>query len=228
MNILFALVSIFFIYPILYFLPVRMNGKQKFFLLMLSLFIALTGILSINILPLWQTMLMMLALVGLLTIVINKRMPETIPYENNTLIDNQLELRELHVSKSLLNDSALDVPKIHIYQEHLEKVEDEIIDDYLKEDISKFEEFLDPQFLEKSEVIFEEFEIHEDNPTIDSFYEELETNLFVESKEKLEDEMDEYLSDIERLLKEEEIETSMIKADLPTSDLKKMKLEKLF
>jgi hypothetical protein len=87
MNFLFALVSVFIIFPILLLLPVGINAKQKFFLLMISLVISLAGILSKYVMPFWQTALLMLALSSLVSILLNKRMSETIQskdavYEN--------------------------------------------------------------------------------------------------------------------------------------------------
>jgi hypothetical protein len=82
MNFLFALVSVFIIFPILLLLPVGINAKQKFFLLMISLVISLAGILSKYVMPFWQTALLMLALSSLVSILLNKRMSESIQSED--------------------------------------------------------------------------------------------------------------------------------------------------
>jgi hypothetical protein len=82
MNFLFALVSVFIIFPILLLLPVRINAKQKFFLLMISLVISLAGILSKYVMPFWQTALLMIALSSSISILLNKRMSETIQSED--------------------------------------------------------------------------------------------------------------------------------------------------
>jgi hypothetical protein len=82
MNFLFALVSVFIIFPILLLLPVGINAKQKFSLLMISLVISLAGILSKYVMPFWQTALLMLALSSLVSILLNKRMSETLQSED--------------------------------------------------------------------------------------------------------------------------------------------------
>jgi hypothetical protein len=76
MSLLFALASILIVYPILFVLPVGLKAKQKFLLLIISLVISLVGILSKEVFSSWQTILIMLALAGLSTILVSKRMTE--------------------------------------------------------------------------------------------------------------------------------------------------------
>lgn len=72
-SLLFAGVSMLILLPILYFLPLGFTNKGKVFIVVASLLIGLLGIVSVAVLPLWQTGLILLIFVSALVYLLSKR-----------------------------------------------------------------------------------------------------------------------------------------------------------
>jgi hypothetical protein len=265
MNILFALLSIIIIYPIIFVLPIGIKGKPKLFLLMISISISILGILSKNIIPLWQTILIMGALAGLSTILISKRMTEDIPVKSTdqkdflpTKVFNDSNLME---EKSNHDDSTLvlvnekkDFVEDLFQQEEEEfdfdfDVEHEPLVSVIPDNILDLNEILDEQSLEflyeelnassyeaavaqePEESIFE-FEELEELVEMQEFENPIEPD---GSQDKVEQPVtSQYLSEIEKLLLDEEENESLIETSSTPNNvvkekpLKEIKLEKLY
>jgi hypothetical protein len=265
MNTLFAIIAFILIYLIIWIIPFRIKAKQKFLLLIIALFISLTGIASKNILPFWQTIVIMVALAGLASILISKRMENI----EDSVPSSQKKENTYFESISTIN-STIDQDEKVIEEEKVfflnEK--DEIIED-LKDTSLAIEVESDHLIVGNIQEKITLNEI-EDDDVIDTIYDELQAELYVAStleyNEKLEGiegliEFEEfsleeaeltngnisqnntitldsfqYLSEIEKLLKEEENESLIVIEEKVKAvsekeqpiDIKKIKLEKLY
>jgi hypothetical protein len=265
MNTLFAIIAFILIYPIIWIMPFRIKAKQKFLLLIIALFISLTGIASKNILPFWQTIVIMVALAGLASILISKRMENI----EDSVPSSQKKENTYFESISTIN-STIDQDEKVIEEEKVfflnEK--DEIIED-LKDTSLAIEVESDHLIVGN---IQEKITLNEiDDDVIDTIYDELQAELYVastlENNEKFEGiegliefeefsfeepeltngkiskidpvtvESSQYLSEIEKLLQEEENESLIVLEEekvKTVSDkeqliaIKEIKLEKLY
>jgi hypothetical protein len=228
MNFFFALASICILYPILLVLPFNLKAKKKFILIFISFLISLTGILSIELFTLWQTLLIMVVLAGLASILIGKRMPEDIAH---VTIDkaNYANIVNTSISKDLVQNQSTSEK-----EEQFTRVETKVVgvvsaedEDAILEELALLAEvqpYVSDNFIE---ITGEDNNIK--NPaSLEPVYEELQSNLYVAATiesdnedllkfgdiEALEDsgEVKEtstpvsshYLSEIEKLLQEEE------------------------
>lgn len=253
MNILFAIVFTLIIYPIIYFLPIRFSAKQKFLLLLISLLISLVGILSKNVIPFWQTILLMIAFVGLATIFISKRMAE-ITQNEPTFYD---EIGIYNTNTSDFSKSFLAEKKETYIEDIIEEIEarelkenneiEDIVSEEINEKVYSFEEIFEPLSAEKISELYWEEEIIEEQ-SIGPKSEELYVDLYVSAAKEIDKELEElevfeaqkksvetkqnntseYLSEIERLLNEEETSVTINEHSTKPSTLKEFKLEKLF
>lgn len=251
MKIVFALVSIIIVYPILFVLPVRINVKQKLLLLIISLLISLLGTFSVNIIPFWQTLLLMVALAGLASILVSKRMPE-----NNVKISDEREelLQEprLFINEHLNNEQP-DLNQIN------EKISLKVEDKKATVDLVAITDIEPLVIGNMTETIAQTDNLVEE--TYESLYDELHSDLFVAATIELENEEIEmemldnkeeninsldinqleslqYLSEIEKLLLEEEINSLIEKKEEKVTPLvgekeiltqnREVKLEKLY
>jgi hypothetical protein len=252
MNIVFALASMIIIYPIIFILPLRIKAKQKLFLLIIALLISLIGILSKNLIPFWQTLLIMVALSGMISILVTKRMPE---------VDEtpSIEHGEISQDTRLFTNDYSDKDQLNI--EEIKERIDQIIE---TEDETKKQELVPSQGIkpivlenisesdEQTEIIVEEpleplyEELYSDlfaAAAIESFEEELEYEEFTEKKEVIDlkeieqPESTQYLSEIEKLLLDDEFESLIEKEEKvnpvvvnqnESTQIKEIKLEKLY
>jgi hypothetical protein len=250
MNIVFALVSVIILYPILFVLPFRIKAKQKLFLLIISLLISIVGILSVNLIPFWQTLVLMGALAGLASIFVSKRMPENtvkIPDERNEFFQKKRLFNKEHSTNEQSNLYELN-ELANIKVEPVEDMED-LASTF---DIEPFDTVNLDENIEQIENSVEEI--------YDSLYEELHSDLFAAATlEKIEEDDDieklenieenikiididqpeskQYLSEIEKLLLEEEFNSLIEKEekvnpivrikDVPVQK-KEIKLEELY
>jgi hypothetical protein len=232
MNFFFALASICILYPILIVLPFNLKAKKKFILIFISFLISLTGILSIELFPLWQTLLIMVVLAGLASILIGKRMPEDIAH---VTIDkaNYANIVNTSIFKDLVQNQSTLEKEEHFIRVETKVVgvvsaeEEDTIEDAILEELALLAEvqpYVSDNFIE---IIGEDNNIN--NPTsIEPVYEELQSNLYVAATiesdnedllkfgdiEELDDSPEvmetstpvssHYLSEIEKLLQEEE------------------------
>jgi hypothetical protein len=250
MNIVFALVSIIIVYPILFVLPIRISGKQKLFLIIISLFISIIGILSVHLIPFWQTLLLMVALGGLASILVSKRMPEN-KVKMSDERDEFLQEKGLFNIEHLNNEQS-DLDEIN---ERINlKVEPE------KDDVDLVSILdMEPLVAGNMNESIEQMD-NSSEETYESLYEELHSDLFAAATlESVDEELDiehldgieenmniidtvqpettKYLSEIEKLLLEEEINSLIEKEekitplveskDVPTHS-REIKLEKLY
>jgi hypothetical protein len=266
MNFFFALASICILYPILLVLPFNLNAKQKLILILISFLISITGILSIDVFPLWQTLLIMVVLAGLASILVGKRMPEDIAH---VTIDhaNYAKVVNTTIAKDLVQNQSTFEKEEHFTRVEETKVvgvvsdeDEETIEDAILEELALLAEvqpYVSDNFLE---IIGEENTIN--NPaSLESVYEELQPNIYaaatIESDdldllkfEEIEEQDDSeeamklnipislhYLSEIEKLLQEEENDSNIAQKvnELPLVETRKepvkrneIKLEKLY
>lgn len=258
MNNVFALAAMIIAYPILFVLPLKINAKQKLLLLMISFMISIAGILSKNLFPIWQALLIMFALAALTSLLISKRMPEIEEYES----ENQEDY--LNEAKLYTNQYLIDEPFIKGESMKSEMAENgEELSDDSNDDFSFLGEL---EFaISKEDNDENEFDI-KDEDTLEELYEELDSNAFVavavetEAEEGLNfenllelevevidvesdsaiitvPESNSYLSEIEKLLQEEELDSlveekkqvsPVIEVKNEPSPLKDIKLEKLY
>jgi hypothetical protein len=265
MNTLFAIIAFILIYPIIWIMPFRIKAKQKFLLLIIALFISLTGIASKNILPFWQTIVIMVAFAGLASILISKRMTNI----EDSLPFSQEKENTYFESISTIN-STIDQDEKVVGEEKVfflnEK--DEIVED-LENTSLAIEVESDHLIVGNIQEKITHNEI-EDDDFIDAIYDELQAKLYVastlENNEKFEGiegliefeefsleepeltngnisqidtvtvESSQYLSEIEKLLQEEENESLIVIEEKVKTvsekeqpiDFKKIKLEKLY
>jgi hypothetical protein len=261
MNFFFALASIIILYPILLVLPFKLKAKQKFILIIISLLISITGILSRELVPFWETLLIMVALAGLASLLISNRMPEnivqvTIDKANHAKIVNTFISNDLVHNQSIIED-----------EEHSTRVKTKVVGvvsdkDTMLEEVALLadvEPYVSDNFIE---IMDEDNNIN--NPAnLKPIYEEFHSNLYVaatiesgdEDLLKFEDleELDvsgeaieintpvysHYLSEIEKLLQEEENEndsfidekekqTQVDETKNNPVKMKEIKLEKLY
>jgi type I site-specific restriction-modification system R (restriction) subunit len=241
MNIVFAIVSVIILYPILSVLPFGIKAKQKLFLLIISLLISIVGILSVNLLPFWQTLLLMVAFSGLASILVSKRMPENsvkILGERNDFFQEKRLFNNEHSTNEQSNlDEINELANVKV-----ESVED------MEDLVSTFD--IEPFVTENLYETIEQIENSVEG-TYESLYEELHTDLFVASTlESLEEEKDiekldnieeninindieqlestQYLSEIEKLLLEAEFNSLIAKEEkvIPIVGIKNVPAQK--
>jgi hypothetical protein len=269
MNIIFAMTSIILVYPILSVLPLGITAKQRFLIVCISLIIAISGILALELYATWQALLLMVALAFLVSILISKRMPgeeaktvephfqqsgfvileedveddsviEKTPsiIENEKIKDMDFEEEGLEEIASILqfdeqmtsskieeddlnskdiNDSLYDKLQSHLYV--AASVESDIEDVIAHKNVIELDS--DYQYVE-----------FEDLKELEGFNDFKELN---EDKVATEMGMSSYLSEIEKLLLEEEIESLPDKEDKPMQkaeekeqSTKEFKLDKLY
>jgi hypothetical protein len=266
MNTLFAIIAFILIYPIIWLMPFRIKAKQKFLLLIIALFISITGIASKNILLFWQTIVIMVALAGLASILISKRMVniedtvpfsqekektyfESIPTINSTFDQDETVIEEEKVFSLNEKDEFIEDLKdtslaIEVESDHLiigniqEKItlneleDDDFIDtifEGLQAELYVASSLENDEKLEGDEglIEFEEF----------SFEEPELTNGKISQIDPVTVESSHYLSEIEKLLQEEENESLIVLEEekvKTVSDkeqliaIKEIKLEKLY
>lgn len=97
-SLLFALMSIVILFPILYFLPIGFSIRGKITVLIVSLLIVLLGLMASQVVPLWQTLLLELLVVGIVTYLLNQRLGNML---FATVEDDEVFEEENH-SKSVL------------------------------------------------------------------------------------------------------------------------------
>jgi hypothetical protein len=260
MNIFFALASSIIVYPILFVLPLRLKVKQKFILIIISLLISFIGILSKNLFPFWQALLIMVALAGVVSVLIGKRMPEevvpvTIEKVNYVNIANSSINYDLLQEQSILEEeqfTRVETQAVEVGSDEYGKA----MDDALIEELTFLEE-VEPYVL--GDFIEDNNDIN-NQTTLETIYEELHSNLYVaatiesddedllrfedlEEPENLEKSTESnipvsshYLSEIEKLLQEEENDrfigekeklAPIVEVKHEPSKLKEIKLEKL-
>ncbi len=71
--IIFSFISMIILIPISYFLPLKITPKGKILIVAISFLISMVGLFTTVFLALWQSILMMIALVLLLTLILSKR-----------------------------------------------------------------------------------------------------------------------------------------------------------
>jgi hypothetical protein len=232
MNFFFALASIIILYPILLVLPFKLNAKQKFILIIISLLISLTGILSKELFPLWQTLLIMVALAGLASLLISKRMPENIVQEtidkaNHAKIVNTFISNDLVHNESIIEDKEL-YTRVETKVDRVVSDEDTMEDSILEELalLAEVEPYVSDNFIE----IMDEDNIINVPANLEPIFEEIHSNLYAAATIESDDEdllkfmeleeldvsgeaieintpvSSHYLSEIEKLLQEEENE----------------------
>jgi hypothetical protein len=248
MNIIFALASMLIIYPLIFILPLRISSKHKLILMIVALLISMVGILSENLIPIWQRLLLMVALASLVSIFVTKRMPE-LEVIDSIKHDEILQNTKLYTTETL-NNEVLNIQKLN---QHIEPVE-EII---MEESISRHD--IKPIVSDNTARTEEQTEISVEEP-LEPLLEELNYDLFVAATlESLEEEIDyeefekkeeaielkvkdqlessQYLSEIEKLLQEEEFESLLekeekvnpiVRVQNEPSQIKEIKLEKLY
>jgi hypothetical protein len=220
MNFLFALVSVFIIFPILLLLPVRINAKQKFFLLMISLVISLAGILSKYVMPFWQTALLMIALSSLISILLSKRMSETIQFED-AVYENLNEMEGDNPSNVFKDVFLIKQEKVIASKADIEKLLTEVnVDNFVSEmDIASYaSENENASLVTENEV--DSFVIENGNET---FVAEIESNSFV-----LGNEFDLFNSEnlLEDVVLDQEVEPlELIESDSEIEELSKLYFE---
>lgn len=264
MNFFFALASIIILYPILLVLPLRLKAKQKFILIIISLLISLTGILSKELFSFWQTLLIMVALAGLASVLISKRMPEaivqvTIEKASHAKIANSSITNDLVKNQSIIEEEE------HFTRVKTQVVEvasdEDIMEDALSEELAflaEVEPYVSNNFIE---LMVEDNNDIKDPAILESIYEELQSDLYVATTIESDDEdllkfenlekldvsgkaietnipvSSHYLSEIEKLLQEEENDsfiedkekqTPVVETKNEPSEIKELKLEKLY
>jgi hypothetical protein len=263
MDILLTLVATIIIYPIIFILPFGMKAKQKLLLLTISLLISTMGILSLNIIPFWQSLIMMVALAGLATIILRNRLKEQ--KEHNHVIKVERKVVDYASNKS--------IQPVTIIENIVGKTEEskENVQDIVDSNVIVIPLITQAQELE--EITFEP-DLLEDEMQLETLFEEIHANKYVAASIELDDDMEEieflkefepfeeldkfdetddqieiedntpiepthYLSEIERLLQEDEmdslieleernIEDKKVEGDSVTPQLKEFKLEKLY
>lgn len=253
MNIVFALASMIIIYPIIFVLPLRIKSKQKLFLLMIALLISMIGILSKNLIPFWQTLLIMVALSGLISILVTKRIPE-IKVTQSIEHDKILQDSNLFTSDQS-NKSQFSLKEIN---ERLNQII-EPMDEIKEEEEIVLSQEIKPIVVEDVSQSNEQTETIVDEP-LEPFYEEFYSDMFAAATvESVEDEIEykdrkkveeatelkeidkiessQYLSEIEKLLQDEEFESLIVKDEkvnqvvvnqIEPAQIKEIKLEKLY
>lgn len=263
MNFFFALASIIILYPILLVLPLRLKAKQKFILIIISLLISLTGILSKELFSFWQTLLIMVALAGLASVLISKRMPEaivqvTIEKASHAKIANSSITNDLVKNQSIIEEEHFTRVKTQV----VEVASDEdTMEDALSEELDFLAEvkpYVSNNFIE---IMVEDNNDIKDPAILESIYEELQSDLYVATTIESDDEdllkfenlekldvsgkaietnipvSSHYLSEIEKLLQEEENDsfiedkekqTPVVETKNEPSEIKELKLEKLY
>jgi hypothetical protein len=251
MNIVFALVSMIVVYPILLVLPIRFNAKQKLIIVFISLFISMAGIISVNLFQLWQALIIMGVLAGVASILLSKRMPEN---EGQILMNHEdpIEDKDFINNGDLVNDDS----NVDVIKERF-RVQKELVEDNEMDEVDWMVQS-ESEFLENVTESIEQVETRVEE-SIESLYEELHSELFVaasldsleeiniEDKEPLVEDIKsidtdnlsslDYLSEIEKLLQEEEIDSLLeeankgkpvVKVENDSSHIKEIKLEKLY
>jgi hypothetical protein len=250
MNIVFALVSIIFLYPILFVLPFRIKAKQKLFLLIISVLISIVGILSVKLFPFWQTLLIMVALAGLASILVSKRMPENAVIKSDEREEIFRETR-LFNNEHYINDQS-NIAEINdpftVQVEPGEDMEDLVsildIESLVAGNRNETIEQIDSSVEETYESLYEE--LHSDlfaAATLESIEEEMDIEKLdnlgenIHTIDIIQPESTLYLSEIEKLLLEEEINsltekegkvTPIVEIKDVLSQRKEIKLEKLY
>jgi hypothetical protein len=261
MSLLFALASILIVYPILFVLPFGLKAKQKFILLIISLVISLVGILSKDVFSYWKTILVMVALAGLSSILVSKRMTEDsdiashYPIVKHSIHDLDDEELVSNVEVSI-HDRIEDNEELsdHSWIENTEELEQEFVIEqeilpFLSDRLINQIETNEIQSDEEIETFLEEIHterlvaaaIEEDNDELkmdeienleDFLLEELTEISLPEEIEKVDssNSSNHYLSEIEKLLEEEEAEDFRVTEEPKTNPppLKEIKLEKLY
>jgi membrane protein implicated in regulation of membrane protease activity len=229
MNIIFALVSVIIVLPIILLIPLRINVKQKLFLFIIALLISLVGITSQNLFPVWQSLLIMVALASLATILVSKRMPVSEVSKTEHLnVTNLITNNHTTVKNSIIEET-----KDFVVNENKQDIDDNL------EDLTSFIEIeaVVSSDIEVVDISENECETSDD-ATLEAIFEKLqseqlvavtresndeELNLF-EGIEELDDdssisldffqpESSNYLSEIEKLLLEQEDIDTLIKVE---------------
>ncbi|MHC0037469.1 hypothetical protein [Pseudoneobacillus sp. C159] len=232
MNILFALLAFIIMYPILYFLPVKMTPLQKFSLLIVSLVISLIGIMVYTVIPFWQVGLLMAAFAGLASMILGKRMTD-----QNERVD---------FSKVIDSDEITEKNSINLFthERELASLEERLIssnnpeeiilseEDTEDSDLSEIATFLEKQNL-KDEVIdsekledieikpFESEPLEPDPVGLEDGMEEIKISLVeIEDIGSLYGELEELEDNIAEL---EDWKDDLISVDNPITDIDKQR-----
>ncbi|WP_071395926.1 hypothetical protein [Bacillus tuaregi] len=71
--LIFALASLIILFPIIYFLPLKISAKGKIIVIAVSFLISITGLFAKLFLQVWQSVLLLIALILLVTLIFKKR-----------------------------------------------------------------------------------------------------------------------------------------------------------
>jgi hypothetical protein len=244
------------IYFILLALPLNINGKQKLVLIIVSFLITLLVTFTKNVIPPWQTALIIIALAGLSSIILGKRMKEkfdqniaalTTSILSEDTSDLTMEAVEYETITTSQQMNALVKSKLEgIFPDSqmesgldkLEYMQNEISEDLVASlpELDDFTEDITVEYTDISNVKLYEIEemisMNEEN----LMFEAENTNSSEEISIALQaDTKNNYLSDIEKLLLEED-NNSLVEQDKPATgnsqdnniQLKEIKLEKLY
>lgn len=116
-----ALVSLVILVPIIYFLPLGLKVGGKIILIVLSFCIANIGILAKNNFPLWQSVLLVLLLLILVSYILDKRLGKALYLANDQEIEEEIGNTAPKAVKlsSRLSESSVDDSKAILKMEEL-------------------------------------------------------------------------------------------------------------
>lgn len=217
--ITFALVSLLIVIPIIYFIPIDIPVKWKITVVGISFIIANTGLLTRMQFELWQSLLILFLLVALSSFLISKRIGEP----SNLSIEKNIQQNKLDRTTSLQKEAIIltkEEQPLGNYEKGLENqsVEEEQYSQPFEAigDLEKNESFEELEPLKEAEEkllhTLEEdtFEIDEDISFLLNRDENLNITQSIESdladKNNETEQEASYMSEIEKLLEETDIE----------------------
>ncbi|MBT2727061.1 hypothetical protein J7E63_08935 [Bacillus sp. ISL-75] len=218
-TIIWAISSMVILMLIIFFLPLGYTLKGKFLLVLTSFILSLGGLAAISIVPLWETTLMLFALIFFVAYFINNRLGALISKESSVFgedLDDEFEHHEPVYKKESLKDVNL----VKIDEELTLPISSNI--DLGKDTVSELSP--SPVMTNIKETTANESETIDDDI---SFF--LERNTEVDVPEQMENKNmeNDYVLDIESLLEIEE-KTVQENLDEEIHELSPIKVDKSF
>ncbi|WP_318508184.1 hypothetical protein [Bacillus sp. T3] len=125
-SLLFAAVSLLILLPILYFLPLGFTLKGKIFIVMASLLIGIFGLVSVAVMPVWQTGLILLVFISAIVYLSSKHNLDWLyvseddvdPFELEKVAEKALPVKEINEAYSYIASSEK-IPRGNLFEESL-------------------------------------------------------------------------------------------------------------